>query len=109
MPSTHAWPSFNLAAWSVRVKRAFSRATHSACTSRAKRSSKLSEVQLASCCWAVQAAARAVSFSCWSWSIVGGFSIGGSFPLRVDIASSPLLTVLPRLLVVRGPAQLVMD
>src|SRR5262245_22349055 len=75
MASMQAWGSLSLASCSARTRRLFSRATHSASTSKARRSSKASAVMSAWCCCSVHAAARASSFRAWSFSRVGALSI----------------------------------
>src|ERR1700674_4475033 len=84
MASMQAWESLSLASCRARVRRLFSRAIHSASTSRPKRSSKARAVMSAWCCCSVQAAARAASLSAWSYWSVGALSIG-----------TPLLVVVP--------------
>src|SRR5437899_274603 len=76
MASMLAWASFSFASWSARPRRLFSRASHSASTSRPKRSSKASAVASACCCCSVHAVAIAPSLSAWSLSSVGAVSIG---------------------------------
>src|SRR5206468_6813384 len=64
------------ASCSERLSRLFSRAIHSASTSRPRRSSKARAVASACCCWSVHAAASASSLRAWSFSSVGALSIG---------------------------------
>src|SRR5712691_755191 len=75
MDSRHACESLSLASCRARARRLFSRASHSASTSRPKRSSKARAVMSAWCCCSVHAAARASSLSAWSFSSVGALSI----------------------------------
>src|SRR5712691_1693376 len=75
MASRHACESLSLASCRARARRLFSRASHSASTSRPKRSSKARAVMSAWCCCSVHAAARASSLSAWSFSSVGAVSI----------------------------------
>src|SRR5881628_1071400 len=75
MASRHACGSFSLASCNARPSRLFSRAIHSASTSRPRRSSKASAVASACCCWSVHAAAIASSLRAWSFSSVGALSI----------------------------------
>src|SRR5437870_9220025 len=75
MASTHASESLSLASCSARARRLFSRASHSASTSRPKRSSKARAVMSAWCCCSVHAVAMASSLSAWSFSSVGALSI----------------------------------
>src|SRR5262245_1204048 len=97
MASKQACESLSLASWSARTRRLFSRATHSASTSKARRSSKARAVMSAWRCCSVHAAARASSLRAWSFSSVGALSIG-----------APLLVVVPsaQVFVDRGEGEL---
>src|SRR5580765_1738687 len=89
MASTLACGSLSLASCRARATRLLSRASHSASTSRPKRSSKGSAATSACCCWSVQACAIAGSLRMCSLSSVGVESIGP--PLRVVVPATHVL------------------
>src|SRR5574341_1483954 len=91
MPSTQAFPSRNLASWSERASRLFSRWSHCASTSIPSRSSKESFWISGFFCCSAQAAPRVSRRRVRSFSIVG--SLSTTSPWSVVVAAAPNVLV----------------
>src|SRR5450631_160669 len=95
MSSMHAWLRRSLASFSKRTSRLFSRAMHSASTSKPRRSSKDSWARSEVFCWSVHAAAKASRRRARNLVKVGSVSISRS-PSVVVLRSADVFVIQDR-------------